>query len=355
MELSLFDYDLPESFIAQTPIEPRDHSKLMLVDRYSGEVQHTHFYDIVSHLNAGDVLVLNDTRVIHARLSATKMDTQGKVEVLLLRQVSSTDWWVIVGGRNVTLGKTLQLENTAVTLEVLEEGEEAQRLVRFSEPIEALLPSLGQVPLPPYIHERLSDEERYQTVYSRHEGSAAAPTAGLHFTPDLLLKLRERGVQFAYCTLHIGLDTFQPMKANNIKDHKIHSEWASLNATNAKLINDAKLGGKRIIAVGTTSARTLETAAILSSGGDTANPDAEGAICAWRPVIAFEAHTNLYITPNYRWRVCDGIITNFHLPKSSLLVMISSFMGRENLLSAYEIAKEMGYRFFSFGDAMFIR
>lgn len=355
MELSLFDYDLPESLIAQTPVEPRDHSKLMLVDRRTGDVQHAHFYDIASHLNAGDVLVLNDTRVMHARLNAVKPDTLGKVEVLLLRQVNETDWWVIVGGRNVTQGKTLQLEGANITLDILQEGEEAQRLVRFSEPIETLLPSMGQIPLPPYIHTRLSNEERYQTIYSRHEGSAAAPTAGLHFTPDLLLTLREQGIQFAYCTLHIGLDTFQPMKVHNIKDHKIHSEWASLNATNAKIINEAKLSGKRVIPVGTTSARTLETSAILSSGGEPAPPHMSDAVCAWRPVIAFEAQTKLYITPDYRWRVCDGIITNFHLPKSSLLVMISAMMGREPLLNAYEVAKKMGYRFFSFGDAMFIR
>jgi S-adenosylmethionine:tRNA ribosyltransferase-isomerase len=217
-----------------------------------------------------------------------------------------------------------------------------------------LLNTIGEMPLPPYIHTRLEDVERYQTVYSREEGSAAAPTAGLHFTPELLLKLRDKDVLFAQCLLHIGLGTFLPVRENEIEKHKIHSERAVLTAENAKIINEAKLAGKRIIAVGTTSARTLETAGILSAGGEPSNPSAIGEMCAWRPVIAFDRDTDLFIYPGYTWRVVDAMITNFHLPKSTLIMMISSLAGREFVLNAYETAKQHHYRFFSFGDAMLI-
>jgi S-adenosylmethionine:tRNA ribosyltransferase-isomerase len=241
-----------------------------------------------------------------------------------------------------------------VSVEVTAAHVESERTLRFSQPIEPLLDALGSVPLPPYIHEPLTDTERYQTVYSRQAGSAAAPTAGLHFTSDLMLRLRENGVIFAECLLHIGLGTFQPVKAARITDHIMHYERAQLSATDAKIINETKLRGGRVIAVGTTAARTLETAGILSEGGDPGHPDRPTDACPWRPVIAFDADTNMFIYPGYRWRVLDGIITNFHLPRSTLLMMISAFAGREAVLNAYETAKREGYRFFSFGDAMFI-
>ncbi len=355
MNVSDFDYDLPESFIAQEPADPRDSSKLMLLDKTSGTVDHAIFREITDYLKPGDVLVMNNTRVIPARLPAYKVETDGKAEVLLLRQLSDTEWRVMVGGRRITEGTRLGFEASDITALVTEELDGPERIVQFSQPVNNLLTDMGEMPLPPYIHTRLDDPERYQTVYSRKEGSAAAPTAGLHFTPDLLIELRNMGVKLAYCTLHIGLDTFQPVRVEQVTDHEIHSERALLDADNAKVINEAKLAGGRIISVGTTSVRTLETAAILSAGGDPANPQDSQDRCPWRPVIAFEQDTRLFIYPGYQWRVVDGLITNFHLPQSTLLMMISSFAGRENVLNAYETAKDNDYRFYSFGDAMFIR
>ncbi len=353
MNLSLFDYDLPEKFIAQTPVEPRDASRLLVLNKDTGDVQHMIFRDIVHLLNPGDVLVLNNTRVLPARLHVVKT-TGGKAEILLLRQLDDTRWRALVGGRGIKAGAILHFSSTDITITVEEEEDGAERVIRFSQPIRELLQKHGEIPLPPYIHTQLADAERYQTIYSKLEGSAAAPTAGLHFTPELLLALREKGVQIAYCTLHIGLDTFQPVRVDDIRQHHMHSEQAVLTAENARIINEAKLTGGRIIAVGTTSARTLETAGILSSGGEPSRAMAAPKACAWRPVIAFESSTNLFIYPGYRWRVVDAIITNFHLPKSTLLMMMSAFAGREHVLNAYEIAKQQGYRFFSFGDAMFL-
>lgn len=355
MKLSDFDYDLPEHFIAQTPIEPRDSSRVMLLDRTGGMIDHAIFRDIFGWINAGDVLVLNVTRVIPARLYATKADSGGKVEVLLLRQLDETRWQALVGGRRVLASTRLVFGNSGVEGDVTEVLHESERIIRFNQPINDWLDQLGEMPLPPYIHTRLEDAERYQTVYSQQRGSAAAPTAGLHFTPELLHALRAKGVIFAQVTLDIGLGTFQPVKADDIREHHIHSERAVLSATDAKIINEAKLAGGRIIAVGTTVVRTLETAGILSEGGDPSHPDRPADACPWRPVIAFERDTDLFIYPGYRWRVVDAMITNFHLPKSTLLMMISAFAGRENVLNAYETAKREGYRFFSFGDAMFIR
>lgn len=354
MNLTDFDYDLPDSFIAQEPLEPRDSSKLMRLDRHSGAISHNTFRDIVDFINPGDVLVMNTTRVIPARLFATKANSGGKVEVLLLRQLDDTRWHVLIGGRRVNTGLQLQFAGANITADVVEELEASERVIQFSQPVNALLAQLGEMPLPPYIRHRLQDSERYQTVYSRQEGSAAAPTAGLHFTPELLVKLRDKGVKIASCLLHVGLDTFQPVKVETIEQHHMHSERASLSAEDARIINEAKLAGGRVIAVGTTSTRTLETAAILSAGGNPAHPEMIGDICAWRPVTAFDSDTNLFIYPGYQWRVVDAIITNFHLPKSTLLMMMSSFAGRENILHAYETAKQNHYRFFSFGDAMFI-
>jgi S-adenosylmethionine:tRNA ribosyltransferase-isomerase len=354
MLVSDFDYDLPEHFIAQTPAEPRDSARLLMLDRQSGGLSHHIFRDIAQFVTPKDVLVLNNTRVIPARLRAHKAETGGAVEILLLRQVSATDWRALVGGRNVHPGVPLRLDASAITAEVIEILDESERLVRFSEPVNAQLVKLGETPLPPYIHTPVGDPERYQTVYARDEGSAAAPTAGLHFTPELLLALREHAVRFAYCTLHIGLGTFKPVTVERVQDYHIHAEYAQLKAEDARIINDTKLSGGRVIAVGTTAARTLETAGILSAGGDPARALEVGDVCAWRPVVAFEGDTRLFIYPGYRWRVVDAMITNFHLPRSSLLMMISSFAGREQVLAAYEAAKRAEYRFFSFGDAMFI-
>lgn len=355
MNVSDFDYDLPEKFIAQEPMYPRDASKLMVMDKQSGDLEHHIFRDIVDMLNAGDVLVMNNTRVIPARLPAYKVDSGGSAEILLLRQMSDTDWRVLVGGRRILEGRKLGFEGSDITAEVIDVYEASERLLRFSQPVNDLLVELGEMPLPPYIHMRLDDDERYQTVYSEHKGSAAAPTAGLHFTDELLEKLQAKGVKLAYVTLHIGLDTFQPVKVNKVEDHHIHSERAMMSEETATIINEAKEARGRIIAVGTTSARTLETSGILAAGGDPANPSASINNPREKTVVAFEQDTNLFIYPSYTWRTVDAMITNFHLPQSTLLMMLSSFCGRENMRHAYEVAKQENYRFFSFGDAMFIR
>lgn len=354
MNVTDFDYNLPESFIAQTPLEPRDSSKLMLLNRQTGEIQHHIFRDILDYINPGDVLVMNTTRVIPARLHAVKAESGGMVEILLLRQLDDTRWHVLVGGRNVKTDLRLAFTHTDVTAEVVEILENSERVINFSQPVNSLLTQLGETPLPPYIHTRLNDPERYQTIYNHEEGSAAAPTAGLHFTAELLLALRQKGVHIANCLLHVGLDTFQPVRVEQVEQHHIHKERAYLSADDASIINRAKLAGGRIIAVGTTTARTLETAAVLSAGGLPADAMNAPDMCPWRPVIAFERDTDLFIYPGYRWRALDALITNFHLPRSTLLMMISAFAGRENVLNAYEVAKENNYRFFSFGDAMFI-
>ncbi len=355
MNIQEFNYDLPESYIAQEPVEPRDSSKLMVLDRGKKNISHHVFSDILDFIRPQDVLVMNNTRVIPARIPAYRPDTGGKLELLLLRHLGDSHWRALIGGKRGEVGMQIAFENSDLKAEVVAALEGAERIIQFSKPLQdADLDTLGEMPLPPYIHYKLQDSERYQTVYSHTQGAAAAPTAGLHLTPELLLKMRDKGVHFAYCTLHIGLDTFQPIKVENITDHKIHSEWAQLTAENARIINEAKLAGGRIIAVGTTSVRTLETAAILSAGGSPAHPEDSENMCPWRPVIAFEEDTTLFIYPGYKWRVVDSIITNFHLPKSTLLMMISSFAGREFVLSAYETAKQENYRFFSFGDAMLI-
>lgn len=353
MKLSDFDYTLPEHFIAQTPVEPRDSSRLMVLNREKDTLEHRIFRDIGDYLNPGDVLVLNTTRVIPARLYGTKAETGGSVEVLLLRQHDALRWHVLVGGRRILAGTRLNFgDRISATVEhVLDESE---RIIAFDEPVNDLLDEIGQMPLPPYINTPLLDTERYQTVFSKVAGSAAAPTAGLHFTPELLVQLRQSGVIFAECTLEIGLGTFLPVRVDEIESHQIHGERARLSAEDARIINEAKLRGSRVIAVGTTAVRTVETAGILSEGGDPRHPAESVNACPWRPVIAFDDETHLFIYPGYRWRVVDGIITNFHLPKSTLVMMISAFVGRERLLSAYETAKAEGYRFFSFGDAMFI-
>lgn len=367
MKTSEFSYNLPPERIAQEPVEPRDSSRLLVLKRQTEELEHRLFRDIGEYLRPGDILVANDSRVYPARLFGYKVETGGKVELLLLERLDDLRWRALVGGRGLREGTLISLyerdgAESDISATVSAELEQAEREITFSQPIDELLEKLGHTPLPPYIHQRLDEPERYQTVYSRPLGSAAAPTAGLHFTGDLLLSLREKGVLFETVTLHVGLDTFQPVSAERVSDHIIHSEWAAISAESARRINEAKLAGGRIIAVGTTSARLLETAALRSAGiegslQDISARDAAGEttnICPWKPVVAFSGRTDLFIYPGYRFRAVDAMITNFHLPESSLLMMVSAFAGREQILDAYRTAVEKEYRFYSFGDAMLI-
>ncbi|MBE7435292.1 MAG: tRNA preQ1(34) S-adenosylmethionine ribosyltransferase-isomerase QueA [Anaerolineales bacterium] len=340
MKTSDFDYHLPESSIAQTPIEPRDSSRLLILHRESGEVEHRLFRDLTSFLHPGDLLVLNQTRVIPARIFARK-HSGGKVELLLLRRRDSLTWEALVGGKGLRVGKSVKIEN-GPSAEIVEVLEGSERLIRFSEAIEPYFPHVGNVPLPPYVHEKLEDPERYQTVYSKEPGSAASPTAGLHFTPGLFVKINEIGVKIAYVTLHVGLDTFAPVNEDNPEEHKIHSEWCELTQGTADLINETKRNGGRVIAVGTTSVRMLESAANLQS------PISDSHI------LPFTGSTTLFILPGYQFKVVDAMITNFHLPKSTLIMLVSAFAGRERILHTYELAINEGYRFYSFGDAMLI-
>jgi S-adenosylmethionine:tRNA ribosyltransferase-isomerase len=337
MKTADFDYDLPPAFIAQTPLEPRDSSRLLVLHRESGEVEHAVFRDLGRYLHPADLLVLNQTRVIPARLFARK-PTGGRVEILLLQRRDLLTWEALVGGKGLTRGKVLNVETTALPLqaEVSEVLEGSRRVIRFSQAIEPHLTEVGQMPLPPYIHVPLADPERYQTVYARAVGSAAAPTAGLHFTAGLLAELAQQGINQAYVTLHVGLDTFAPVGEADPAAHKIHTEWCELPRTTAEAVELARQQGGRVVAVGTTSVRTLESAA--------------GA----RGVSPYTGHTDLFITPGYRFKRVDAMITNFHLPRSTLIMLVSAFAGRERLLHAYEIAKREGYRFYSFGDAMLI-
>jgi len=384
MNTSDFDYTLPPELIAQTPIEPRDSSRLLVVHRATGRLEHRVFRDIVEYLRPGDLLVANDSRVIPARLHGRKT-TGGQVEILLLRPVPDPKgfdgmlgdngnrarkpfgsgvgetWECLVGGKGLRPGVQVLLkpssssgrsptepETIVATIEA--ELPEGRRLVSFDRPTAEWLYDLGETPLPPYIHTPLADGERYQTVYSRVEGSAASSTAGLHFTPELLLALREQGVGLAFVTLHIGLDTFQPVKAERIEDHPMHSEWATLTTNVARQINETTLRGGRVIAVGTTAVRTLEWAATGAQGLDPYDVEA----CPWKRTAAFEGETNLFIRPSYRFRAVDAMITNFHLPRSTLLMLVSAFAGKELIDRAYAEAIERGYRFYSFGDAMVI-
>jgi S-adenosylmethionine:tRNA ribosyltransferase-isomerase len=339
LKTSDFDYYLPESSIAQTPAEPRDSSRLLVLHRSSGDLEHKVFRDIKSYFKAGDLLVLNQTRVIPARIFAKK-ETGGKVELLLLRRRDVVTWEALVGGKGLRVGKKVFIEvdgiASKVEAEIIEILDGSERLVKFSEPIEPYFSKVGNIPLPPYIHEKLSDPERYQTVFSKEMGSAAAPTAGLHFTPQLLDEIQALGVKIAYVTLHVGLDTFAPVTEENPEEHKIHTEWCELPQETADAINETKRNGGRVIAVGTTSVRTLESAATQTV------------------VTQFIGATSIYILPGYTFKVVDAMITNFHLPKSTLIMLVSAFAGRERILSAYETAIKEGYRFYSFGDAMFI-
>lgn len=332
-----FDYELPQELIAQHPMEPRDHSRLLVVDKHTGEIQHKHFYDLVDYLRPGDVLVFNDTRVIPARLHGTK-DTGAHVEVFLLTRRDATDWEVLVRpGKKLQVGARINFSDE-LSCEVIEHTDFGGRVVRFKYEgiFEEILDRLGETPLPPYITAPLEDKERYQTVYNRERGSAAAPTAGLHFTKELLAKIKELGCEEVFVTLHVGLGTFRPVSEANIEDHKMHKEFYTVSQEAADAINKAKSEGRRIIAVGTTAVRTLESAGAdgtLKAGGN------------W---------TNIFIYPGYKFRFVDELVTNFHLPQSTLLMLVSTLATRDIMLATYKKAVEEKYRFFSFGDAMFI-
>ena len=350
MKTSSFDYNLPQSSIAQTPAEPRDSSRLLVLHRDTGIIEHKIFHDILDYLKPNDLLVLNRTRVIPARIFAKK-ETGGQVELLLLRRRDELTWEALVGGKGLRVGKLLYVKNGPQT-EIIEILEGSERLIKFSKPIEPYFSKVGHVPLPPYIHEKLIDPERYQTVYSRDVGSAAAPTAGLHFTTQLLDGLKEKGVKIAYVTLHVGLDTFAPVTEEDPEEHKIHTEWCELSQETADLINQTKQNGGRVIAVGTTSVRTLESA---SSGNRESGivPDSRFLTPNSR-ISAFTGPTSIFILPGYQFKVVDAMLTNFHLPKSTLIMLVSAFAGREKILETYEMAIKAGYRFYSFGDAMII-
>jgi len=358
LKISDFNYHLPESSIAQTPLEPRDSSRLLVLDRKTGDLEHRIFNEIGDFLNPGDLLVLNQTRVIPARIYARK-PTGGNVELLLLRRKDELIWEALVGGKGLTVGKTVIVESEeledrrpkspdfehpsksedfGLRAEIIDVLDGSERLVKFSEPIEPYFPKVGNVPLPPYIHEKLDDPERYQTVYAREPGSAAAPTAGLHFTPRLMEEIKAKGVKIAYVTLHVGLDTFAPVTEDDPEEHKIHSEWCELPQETVNVINETRTKGGRVIAVGTTSVRTLESA--VEVGRDA--------------ILPYLGPTSLFILPGYQFKIVDAMITNFHLPKSTLIMLVSAFAGREKILETYETAIKEGYRFYSFGDAMLI-
>ncbi|MCS7178704.1 MAG: tRNA preQ1(34) S-adenosylmethionine ribosyltransferase-isomerase QueA [Anaerolineae bacterium] len=352
--MSDFEYDLPPDLIAQEPVEPRDASRLMVVNRAAGTISHHVFRDLPELLRPGDLLVYNESRVIPARLWARK-PTGGRVEVLLLRPRSETVWEVLVRGRGVRVGGHLEVLDgpegipTGAGAEVLEEGERGLRVLAFDRPALTLAEAVGQTPLPPYIHQPLTDPERYQTVYARTPGSAAAPTAGLHFTPELLWRLQEMGVESVFVTLHIGLDTFRPVEEERPEEHRMHAEFCRLPPEAAERINRAKEEGRRVIAVGTTSVRVLETAALAAVGGRADTESGAGPV-----VIPYEGLTELFIYPGFHFRVVDALITNFHLPRSTLLLLVAAFCGKELMDRAYAEAVRLRYRFYSFGDAMLI-
>lgn len=339
MQLKDFYYDLPEELIAQDPLEDRASSRLMVLDRETGSITNHIFNEIIEYLKPGDCLVINNTKVIPARLFGIKQDTKAKIEILLLKRREDNVWEALVKpGRKAKIGTVLDFGEGLMTGTIIDIVEEGNRLIKFEYEgiFEEILDKLGQMPLPPYITHQLKDKNRYQTVYAVHEGSAAAPTAGLHFTRELLDKIREKGVEIANVTLHVGLGTFRPVKVDNILEHHMHSEYFCIEQSEADKINKAKASGNRVIAVGTTSVRTLESAA-------------DG-----NKVIAKSGNTEIFIYPGYEFKIIDGLITNFHLPESTLLMLVSALAGREKVMEAYALAVNERYRFFSFGDAMFI-
>lgn len=341
MKKSDFYYDLPKELIAQTPLEQRDNSKLMVIHRNSGEIEHKHFYEIIDYLNAGDCLVLNNTRVLPARIYGTKKDTGATVEFLLLNNLGNDEWETITGpGKRAKEGAEFTFGDGILACKVIKVLENGNRIAKFSYDganIYEVLDKVGEMPLPHYITEKLKDKERYQTVYSKELGSAAAPTAGLHFTQDIMKKLSDKGIKICYVTLHVGIGTFRPVKAENIEDHEMHSEHYHIPKETAEIINETKKNGGRVIAVGTTCCRTLES--VMTSQGE---------------MKEYDDWTNIFIYPGYKFKCIDALLTNFHLPESTLIMLVSAFYNREKVLDAYKTAVENKYRFFSFGDAMFI-
>ncbi|HYE09219.1 MAG TPA: tRNA preQ1(34) S-adenosylmethionine ribosyltransferase-isomerase QueA [Patescibacteria group bacterium] len=340
MNLKDFYFELPEELIAQEPLAERDASRLLVLDKKSGEIKHNTFRDVMKYLKKGDCLVLNNTRVIPARLFGTKKETGGSIEFLLLKRMEKDVWEVMLRpGKKAKAGARFSFGQGELEAEILDIVEGGNRIVKFYYEgiFEAVLDKLGNMPLPPYITKTLEDKERYQTVFSKHEGSAAAPTAGLHFTPELLEEIQQIGVQLAYITLHVGLGTFRPVKVENILEHTMHSEYFDVSSETAEIINSTKAGGGRVICVGTTSTRTVESIA-----------EADGTI---KPCSGW---TDIFIYPGYTFKVIDALITNFHLPESTLVMLVSALAGRENVLNAYNEAVKERYRFFSFGDAMLI-
>ncbi len=341
MDVKDFDYDLPEELIAQDPLEDRSSSRLMVLDKKTGDIEHKIFRDVVDYLQPGDCLVLNNTKVIPARLFGVKEGTEAKIEILLLKRKENDIWETLVKpGKKCKLGVKISFGEGLLTGEVLEVVEDGNRLIQFHYDgiFEEILDQLGQMPLPPYITHQLKDKNRYQTVYAKYDGSAAAPTAGLHFTPELLQQIRDMGIDIAEVTLHVGLGTFRPVKVDTIEEHHMHSEFYRIEQSEADKINRAKANGHRVIAVGTTSTRTLESAA-----------EEDGTLrekSGW---------TDIFIYPGYKFKVIDALITNFHLPQSTLVMLVSALAGREHILAAYKKAVEEKYRFFSFGDAMLIK
>ena len=340
MKTSDFYYDLPKELIAQTPLEPRDSSRLLVLGRESGNIEHKHFYDIIDYLNPGDLLVCNDSRVLPARIFGIKDETGARVEFLLLKQISGNKWETLCKpGKKAREGAKFIFGDEIMTATIAEVKDDGNRIVEFEceDNFFSALERIGQMPLPPYITEELKDKERYQTVYSHELGSAAAPTAGLHFTNELMEKIKAKGINIAYVTLHVGLGTFRPVKVDDVTKHKMHSEHYEIPEETARLINETKKNGKRVIAVGTTSCRTLES--VASFYGEI------------KPCDGF---TDIFIYPGYEFKVLDGLITNFHLPESTLIMLVSAFAGYDNIMNAYKVAVQEKYGFFSFGDAMFI-
>lgn len=341
MEVKDFYFDLPEELIAQHPLKEREKSRLMVMDKSTGELSHKHFYDIINYLKKGDTFVLNNTRVIPARLIGEKLESGGKIEFLLLNRIEGDKWEALAKpGKRARVGREFVFGDGKLKAKVIEVKDDGNRIIEFSYKgiFEQVLDELGQMPLPPYITETLEDKERYQTVYSKEKGSAAAPTAGLHFTKELLKEIEGKGVNIAYLTLHVGLGTFRPVKVDTIEDHDMHSEFYSLDKENARIINETKERGNRVIAVGTTSTRTLET--IGSREGVLKESS------GW---------TDIFIYPGYEFKIVDSLITNFHLPESTLIMLVSALSTRDNVMKAYNEAVKERYRFFSFGDAMFIK
>ncbi len=341
MKKSDFNYKLPESLIAQTPIEPRDHSRLMSIDRTTGEIKHQHFYDLVDILTPNDLVVMNDSRVLPARLYGEKIDNGSFIEFLLLEQKGEKKWEILCRpGKKAKVGVKFSFGEGRLIGEIIEVLPDGNRIVQFQcdGNFYTVLEEIGQMPLPPYIHEKLKDKERYQTIYSREIGSAAAPTAGLHFTEEMLHKLEEKGIDTAYVTLHVGLGTFRPVKEDDVLEHKMHSEHYTLPEETVQKIKATKAHGGRVVAIGTTTCRTLEAVATAHNG----------------ELVAEDGYTDIFIYPGYKFKVLDGLVTNFHLPESTLIMLVSAFLGYEKTMHAYDVAVEEKYRFFSFGDAMLI-